>query len=70
MAKSNNNLLLKYAGLGTQLIVGLVIMVYGGLWLDEHFAFKNPLLTWIMPLLFIFGMLFKLIKDASSKKDS
>ncbi|MFX8289577.1 AtpZ/AtpI family protein, partial [Acinetobacter baumannii] len=66
--KSNNNLLLQYAGLTTQLLVSLGIGVYTGFWVDKKLSIPIPLLIWILPLLTIIITIYKLIKDTSSKK--
>ena len=65
---SNNRLLLRYAGLGTQLLVAIGLGVYGGLKLDEYLAFKTPLFVWLLPLLIIAVTIYKIVKDTSSKK--
>lgn len=64
-----NNPLLKYAGLGMQLLVAIVLGVYGGLKLDEWLKFNTPIAVWLFPLLIIFGVIYKIIKDTSSKKN-
>jgi hypothetical protein len=60
----------RYAGLASQWAVGLSITLFGGKRLDDYFDFKKPLLTWILPLIFIIGMLIKLIVETNkpSKK--
>jgi hypothetical protein len=60
----------RYAGLASQWAIGLLITLYGGKRLDHYFEFKKPLLVWILPLIFIVGMLIKLIVETnkSSKK--
>ena len=63
----NNSLLLKYAGLTMQMLVGLALAVYVGLKLDEWLHFKTPLLVWILPLLVIVAMIYQVIKDTSKK---
>lgn len=66
--KSSNRLLLRYAGLGMQLLIAIGIAVYGGLKLDQLFKFKTPLLVWILPLLVIAGIIYKIIKDTAPKQ--
>lgn len=60
----------RYAGLASQWAVGLCITLFGGKRLDAYFDFQKPMLTWILPLIFIIGMLIKLIVETnkSSKK--
>ncbi|WP_410528412.1 AtpZ/AtpI family protein [Segetibacter sp. 3557_3] len=64
---SNNNLLLKYAGLTMQLLVGLALAVWIGMKLDAWLAFSTPLFVWILPLLVITAMIYQIIKDTSKK---
>ncbi|MBN8838022.1 MAG: AtpZ/AtpI family protein [Sphingobacteriia bacterium] len=66
--ESDNNFLLQYAALTTQLLVSLGVAVYAGYWLDKKINIAFPLLVWILPLLTIFVSIYKIIKDTSSKK--
>ena len=66
--KTDNNLLLKYAGLGTQLLIGLATAVYIGLQIDKWIGLKTPVAVWLLPLLFIALIIYKIIKDTSAKK--
>ncbi|MEO5967287.1 MAG: hypothetical protein ABIP69_03425 [Ferruginibacter sp.] len=68
MNRKSDNHLLRYAGLASQFLIGIGIMVFGGLKADEYFKFKVPLLVWILPLLLIISVIIKLIKETSSKK--
>lgn len=63
-----NKLLMKYIGLGTQLMVSLAISVYVGLKVDEWLHFSTPLFVWILPLAVLGGMTWQIIKDTSNKK--
>ncbi|HEX8460050.1 MAG TPA: AtpZ/AtpI family protein [Segetibacter sp.] len=63
----NDGLLAKYLGLATQLMVGLGLGIFIGLKLDKWFAFKMPLLVWILPLLVLTTMIWQIIKDTSKK---
>ena len=65
---SNKSLLLRYAGIGSQLLAGLTITVFLGKWIDEKLHFSFPVLIWLMPLIFIVGMILKVIKDTSKKE--
>ena len=64
---SNNNLLLKYAGLTMQILVGLALAIFAGVKLDKWLNFKTPLLVWILPLIVILAMIFQVIRDTSKK---
>ena len=66
---SNKNLLIQYAAIGTQLLAGLIITVFAGKWIDAKLHFSFPVLIWLLPLIFIIGMLLKAVKDTSKKKD-
>jgi hypothetical protein len=68
MKKNDNSLLLKYAGLATQLFVALGLSVYLGLKLDGWLALKNPIFVWVLPLMVIAAIIYKVIKDTSPKK--
>ena len=67
-APPNNKLLLKYAGLTMQILVGLALAVFAGLKLDEWLGFTTPLLVWILPLLVIVAMIYQVIKDTNKTK--
>ena len=58
----------RYAGLASQWAVGLSITLFGGKRLDRYFNLEKPLLTWILPLIFIVGMLIKLIVETGKTK--
>ncbi len=63
----NNQLLWQYAGLATQLLVGLGLMLWAGTWLDGYFGWKSPYLVWILPLLLLLGILIKVLRDTSKR---
>jgi uncharacterized membrane protein YjgN (DUF898 family) len=65
--KGNNNLLLKYLGFGTQIMLSLALAVFIGIKLDKWLSFKTPLLVWILPLLILIAMIWQVIKDTSKK---
>lgn len=62
-----NKLLMRYAGLGFQFLVGIGLAVYAGMkgdeWLNMHF----PLLVWLLPLLIIMSVIIKTIVDTGKK---
>lgn len=66
--KVDNSLLWKYAGFATQLTVALAVSVYAGIKLDSLFKFKNPVIVWVLPLLVIVVLIYKVIKDTAPKK--
>jgi uncharacterized membrane protein YjgN (DUF898 family) len=63
----NDKLLLKYLGLGTQIMLSLGLAVFVGLKVDKWLAFTTPLLVWILPLLILIAMIWQVIKDTSKK---
>ena len=66
--KVDNSLLWKYAGFATQLTVALAVSVYAGMKLDSLLKFKNPVVVWVLPLLIIVVLIYKVIKDTAPKK--
>ncbi|HEV7331606.1 MAG TPA: AtpZ/AtpI family protein [Flavisolibacter sp.] len=70
MPKQNNasNDLLRYAGLGAQILVSIGIAVFVGLKADQWLKLSFPLLVWLLPLLVVSTMIYKLIKETGTKK--
>lgn len=64
---NNNSNLYKYMGLTMQIMVSLGLAVFVGIKADQYFAFKTPLLVWILPLLVIMVMIWQIIKETSKK---
>ena len=69
MQKQNSNTseLMRYAGLGTQMLVAMGIAVFAGYKLDKWTKLSFPLLVWLLPLLVLAVMIYQLIKDTSKK---
>ena len=65
--KSSNDLL-RYAGLGAQILVSIGIAVFVGYKADKWLHLSFPLLVWLLPLLVVSTMIYKLIKETSTKK--
>jgi uncharacterized membrane protein YjgN (DUF898 family) len=63
--KRDNGLLFKYIGLATQLMFSLGTAVFAGLQTDKWLSVTTPLLVWILPLLVLVIMMWKIIKDTS-----
>jgi undecaprenyl pyrophosphate phosphatase UppP len=63
--ESNNRILLRYAGMGAQILVSIGLAVFIGLKLDTWISTPFPILVWLLPLLVIIGMIIKTIKDTS-----
>jgi hypothetical protein len=70
MPKQTNasNDLMRYAGLGAQILVSIGIAVFAGLKTDQWLGMPFPLLVWLLPLLVVSLMIYKLIKETSKKR--
>ena len=68
MQQNNNQSLLKYAGLATQFAIAISLAVFIGIKIDKSMTLKNPMLVWILPLLFIIVIILKIVKDTAPKK--
>ena len=66
--KDSKNILWRYAGLGTQFIVAIGLSVFAGIKIDEWLDFKSPLAVWVLPLLIIAVIIYKVIRDTAPKK--
>ncbi len=63
---NNNRELLKYAGLGSQILALLGLTVFAGLKADK-WLHTSPLLACVLPLLALVGMFYKIYRDTSGK---
>jgi hypothetical protein len=59
----------KYISWGSQLFVGILIVLYAGKRIDEYEKWETPVFTIIFPLVYLTGMMIKLIKDTGNKKN-
>jgi len=59
---------MRYAGLGGQIFFSLGIAVFIGYKADDWLNTPLPLLVWILPLLVLCVMIYKLIKETSKQK--
>ena len=66
-SESNRKFLLKYAGLGSQLIAAIAIGVFAGIKADEWLRI-SPVLTCALPLLILASLFCKLFKETSSNQ--
>ena len=62
--------MLRYAGLGGQIFVSLGLAVFAGYKADGWLHMPLPLLVWILPLVILGVMIYKLIKDTSKRKNT
>lgn len=60
---------MKYAALGSQFFLGIGLTLAAGWKLDAWMGFDTPLLTWVLPLLYIVSMLVKLIVETNRKRE-
>jgi F0F1-type ATP synthase assembly protein I len=63
---SNRRFLMRYAALGTQLLVAIGLSVFIGIKLDD-WLHTSPLLACVLPLLTLFGIFYKLIRETSHR---
>ena len=61
--------LMRYAGLGMQLFVSLGLAVFAGYKVDQWIDMKFPVLVWALPLIVLFLIIYKLIKETSKRND-
>lgn len=59
--------MLRYAGLGAQIFASLGIAVFIGYKADKWIRISIPLLVWVLPLLVLVMMIYKLIKDTGKR---
>jgi Putative F0F1-ATPase subunit Ca2+/Mg2+ transporter len=64
---SNRQVLYQYAGMATQFLVVIGIMVYAGLKADQWLNWKLPIWVWVLPLVAIVGMIYTIIRRISNK---
>lgn len=66
--KKPNKDLMRYAGMGTQILVSLGVAVYLGYLVDSKWLkFAIPLATIVFPLVVLFAMIYTLIRQTSKK---
>ncbi len=59
---------MRYAALGTQLLVAIGLSVFVGIKLDK-WLHASPLLACVLPLLTLFGIFYKLMRETKPPKD-
>lgn len=65
---SNRQILLKYAGLTTQILVTLAVTVWLGWMIDRKWVSEKPVFTVGLPLLILVSLLVKIWRDTGRKK--
>jgi hypothetical protein len=58
---------MKYAGLGMQIFVSLGLAVFAGYKIDNWLNIAFPVFVLILPLIVLFLIIYKLIKDTSKR---
>ncbi|WP_460568761.1 AtpZ/AtpI family protein [Flaviaesturariibacter terrae] len=59
---------MRYAGLGAQIFVTIGIAVFAGLKADKWLHIPLPLLVWLLPLVAVALLIYKLVKETSKPK--
>lgn len=59
---------MRYASMGTQMLVIIGLGVFGGYKLDKYFQFKVPVFTLVLSLLSVSAAIYLSIKDFLKKK--
>lgn len=67
-SNESNKQLVRYAGLAMQFLISIALGVFIGLKADAWLKISIPLLVWLLPLLIICAIIFKIIKETSAKK--
>ncbi len=59
---------MRYAGLGMQIFVSLGVAVFAGIKADKWLHFLIPVFAWVLPLVVLCLMIYKVIKQTSKPK--
>lgn len=65
--KDSRKLLMQYAGMGAEFVVAIGLGLFFGLKIDKMLHFSVPLFVWLLPLLIIIGLIFKIIIETNKK---
>ena len=63
----SNNSYMRYASMGTQMLVIIGLGVFGGYYIDKYFAFKIPVFTLCLSLLSVAAAIYLSVKDFLKK---
>jgi hypothetical protein len=58
---------MRYAGLGGQIFISLGIAVFAGYKADHWLNTPFPILIWLLPVIVLCIMIYKMVKDTSKK---
>jgi uncharacterized membrane protein len=64
----NTSDVMRYAGLGAQILVSLGLAVFAGLKADGWLKLSFPLLVWLLPFLVLSMIIYKIVKETSKGK--
>ncbi len=59
---------MRYASMGTQMLIIIGLGVFGGYYLDKHFGLKVPVFTLVLSLLSVAVAIYLSVKDFIKKK--
>jgi F0F1-type ATP synthase assembly protein I len=65
---NNNKDILRYAGLGTQLLVAIGLGVFAGLKADK-WLHSSPVFACVLPLLVLGAIFYKLVRETGKQKN-
>ena len=60
---------MRYTGLATQMLVSLGIAVFIGLKADKWLKLSFPILSWLLPLLVLAVIIYKIIRETGPKNN-
>lgn len=60
---------MRYAGLATQMVVSLGIAVFTGLKADKWLSLSFPISSWLLPLLVLAAIIYRIIKATGPKNN-
>ena len=60
---------MRYAGLASQMLVGLGSAVFIGLQADKWLKLSFPILSWLLPLLVLGAILYQIVRETSPKRN-
>ena len=60
---------MRYAGMSTQMLVAIGLSVFIGLKIDRWLKLSFPLLVWLLPLLALCVIFYKIARETSKRKD-
>lgn len=63
----DKNAIMRYASMGTQMMVIIGLGVFGGVKLDEYLGWKTPVCTLVLSLLSVSAAIYLSIKDFLKK---